>query len=128
MSKRRRVLVLVAVAVTVALLGASGVWLIWPRTAITRQNAAKIQAGMTRTEVEAILGRTPLPRPTDRKIWHRTPDGAEMFGGDYWWEGDLAVIVEFDDAGKVRETQTFEVPDSRAREPFLDRLRRWLRL
>jgi hypothetical protein len=29
--------------------------LLWPRTAITRENAARIQVGMTLTQVEAIL-------------------------------------------------------------------------
>jgi hypothetical protein len=29
---------------------------LWPRTAITRENAAKIQAGMTLPEVAALLG------------------------------------------------------------------------
>jgi SmpA / OmlA family len=127
MTRRSRRLVLFALTagLPVALIAA---WLVWPRTAITRENAAQIREGMTRSEVEAILGRTPIPRPTDRKIWHRTPNGAEMFVGDYWWEGDMVVIVAFDDAGKVRETQTFEVPDSRRRDTFLDKVRRWLHL
>jgi hypothetical protein len=127
MTRRTRRLLLFALTagLPVALIAA---WLVWPRTAITRENAAQIGEGMTRSEVEAILGRTPIPRPTDRKIWHRTPNGAEMFVGDYWWEGDMVIIVAFDDAGKVRETQTFEVPDSRRRDTFLDKVRRWLHL
>jgi hypothetical protein len=32
------------------------VWLLWPRTAITRENADKIRMGMTLAEVETILG------------------------------------------------------------------------
>jgi hypothetical protein len=126
MTRRTRRLLLFTMP-ALALL-AVGVLLLWPRTAITRENAAKIREGMTRAEVEAILGKTPVPRPTDKKIWHRTPNGAEMFVGDYWWEGDMVVIVAFDDAGKVRETQTFEVPDSARRDTFLDRVRRWLGL
>jgi outer membrane protein assembly factor BamE (lipoprotein component of BamABCDE complex) len=51
---RRRLLLFALIAVAVVL--AVGVWLLWPRTAITRENAAKIQAGMTLAEVEAILG------------------------------------------------------------------------
>src|SRR6516165_8145364 len=116
MTRRTRRLLLFTMP-ALALL-AVGVLLLWPRTAITRENAAKIREGMTRAEVEAILGKTPVPRPTDKKIWHRTPNGAEMFVGDYWWEGDMVVIVAFDDAGKVRETQTFKVPDSARRDTF----------
>ena len=33
-----------------------GAWVLWPRTAITRENAAKIVKGMTLGEVEALLG------------------------------------------------------------------------
>jgi hypothetical protein len=35
---------------------AAGAWLLLPRPAITRENAARIQVGMTLTEVEALLG------------------------------------------------------------------------
>ena len=42
-----------AAVVAVALVA----WLLWPRgAAITRENAAKIQPGMARAEVEALLG------------------------------------------------------------------------
>jgi hypothetical protein len=50
----RRLLVLGLPAGLVAL--AVAAWLLWPRTAITRENAAKIQPGMTLAEVEAFLG------------------------------------------------------------------------
>jgi hypothetical protein len=50
---RFAILSLVAVAVVVA----AWVWLFWPRTAITLENARKIRPGMTLAEVEAILGR-----------------------------------------------------------------------
>jgi hypothetical protein len=51
---RRRLLVLGLLA-GLLVLGVGG-WMLWPRTAITRENAAKIETGMTLTEVEAILG------------------------------------------------------------------------
>jgi hypothetical protein len=53
MTTRRRLLVFGPLAVAALVVG---MWLLWPRTAITRENAAKIQAGMTLAEVEAILG------------------------------------------------------------------------
>src|SRR5260370_35884132 len=34
----------------------AGLWLLWPRSAITREKAGKIQEGMTPHEVEAIFG------------------------------------------------------------------------
>ena len=51
MTTRRRLLLpsLLACLATLAVV-------LWPRTAITPENAAKIQAGMTLTEVEALLG------------------------------------------------------------------------
>ena len=52
---RRRVLLLGSAAVVVVGL-AIGVWTLWPRTAITEENAAKLRPGMTLAEVEAILG------------------------------------------------------------------------
>jgi hypothetical protein len=79
---RRRLLIL-AVAGTVVML-AVGAWLFWPRTAITRENAAKIQRGMTLAEVEAILGgpaRDETPkRPLLVKIQgvHPDCDGTRM--------------------------------------------------
>src|ERR1700722_14790543 len=53
---RRRLLVF-GFLVVLVMLGVGGV-VLWaqPRTAITRENAAKIQVGMALTEVEAILG------------------------------------------------------------------------
>jgi hypothetical protein len=64
MSSRRRLLLcgLPATAVVVALV----LWLLWPRTAITPENAAKIRAGMTLAEVEAILGGPPRTEATGR--------------------------------------------------------------
>src|SRR5260370_3248342 len=53
MTTRRRLLLFALP--TVAML-AVGVWLLQPRTAITPENAAKIQVGMTLRVVEAILG------------------------------------------------------------------------
>jgi hypothetical protein len=49
----RRLLLLALAAGLVALTVAA--WLLLPRTAITRENAAKIRPGMTLAEVEAIL-------------------------------------------------------------------------
>src|SRR5690242_5130368 len=58
MSKRRRRFLALGLCVCVLLTG-SVLWLLLPRTAITRENAALIQVGMTRAKVQAILGGPP---------------------------------------------------------------------
>ena len=69
-----RRLLLLALPVALVLIGLG--WMLCPRPSVTWENAAKIREGMTRSEVEAILGRRPGP-PTDRgTIWHRTPNGS----------------------------------------------------
>src|SRR5581483_10591386 len=56
MSRGRLLVVGLRLSVTLALVGV-GAWMVWPRpSAITWDNAAKIKAGMTLREVEAILG------------------------------------------------------------------------
>src|SRR4051812_40868610 len=54
MLTRRRVLVFGIPGAFVA--GLVITWLLWPRTAITADNAAKVREGMTLAEVEALLG------------------------------------------------------------------------
>jgi hypothetical protein len=51
-SRRFLFLSLAAIAVGVAV----GMWLLWPRTVITPDNASRIRQGITIAEVEAILG------------------------------------------------------------------------
>src|SRR5262249_60673684 len=55
MSQRRRRLLLFGLLAVMAAL-AVAVWLVWPRSAINRANYERIEQGMTRAEVEAILG------------------------------------------------------------------------
>lgn len=55
MTTRRRLL-LFGLLAGFTVVGMLVAWLFLPRTAITPKNAAKIQVGMTRSEVESILG------------------------------------------------------------------------
>jgi hypothetical protein len=116
-SPRRLVLVLVA---GIALL-AFGVWLLWPRTAITRENAAKILPGMTLAEVEAILGgpaRDETPkRPLVVKIQGVHPDCE-------WNSDQVSIWLHLDAEGRVRECRAIPVPA----QSGLNRLRRRLGL
>lgn len=81
-----------------------GAWLLWPRTAITRENAAKIQIGMTLAEVEAILGGPVRNDATGPIVVAFDEDGNEL--------GDEARIADF----FVKEGQAirpFPVADER---------------
>jgi hypothetical protein len=73
----RRRLLLFGLLATIAILAT--VWLLWPRTAITRENAAKIQPGITLADVEKLLGcpdrdesTGPLTGEDGRGGWRRT--------------------------------------------------------
>jgi hypothetical protein len=123
---RRRVLLLGSVAVVAAL--AVAVW-VWPRpSAITVENAERIQNGMTRAEVEAILGgparwEASSDAVTTARHGHARPSEPP----DHQWVSDYAVVwVFFDDDGLVLGTMSRAVFPTD--ESLLDRFRRWLRL
>jgi hypothetical protein len=69
----RRRLLLFALPAMLVLVGVVWVafWLAKPRTAITRENAARIQEGMTLAEVETMLGGPPTGQPT--RPWVTSP-------------------------------------------------------
>ena len=54
MITRRRLLLFGMLAI--ATVFAVAVWMLWPRPGITRANAMRIEVGMTRADVEAVLG------------------------------------------------------------------------
>jgi hypothetical protein len=121
MSPRTRRLLLIAVPAFLAALGV-GLWLLWPRTAITPENAAKIQPGMALAEVEAILGGP----ARDEGPEQRTAVNIQSVRPDREWNSaQVSVWVFLDAEGRVRDCRAILVP--RAPRP-LDRLRRWLGL
>jgi hypothetical protein len=144
MTRRRLLLFGVSVAVVVL---SVGVWVFWaqPRTMITRENAARIQVGMTLGEVEAILGgparneSSGQLKPTGdsqtndfrfllalcsgvpEATFHRA-DGMTQA----WTCNTLMVVVAFDlDGRALNDGQCAVCP---VPESPIDRLRRWLRL
>jgi hypothetical protein len=140
MTRRR----LFAIACIVALAAcAIGLWLLWPApSAITRENAAKIKDGMTRAEVEAILGgpaRDETTGPIDiDTTTHEDADVegmhmlmlARVFLADEHpslvWRSDYVIIrMRLDADGVVSVCRV--VPVCREPESPLDRIRRWLR-
>ena len=132
---RRRVL-LGSVAVVVVGL-AIGVWMLWPRTAITEENAAKLQPGMTLAEVEAILGgpaRIETTGPTRADVDMDEQRRFERFMLRQnserrvvsWHSDSVAVYALCGPDGRVLEVFACRV--HRAPEALLDTFRRNLRL
>jgi hypothetical protein len=134
MTTRRRLLLFGLLAGLLAM--AAGVWLLWPRTAITRENAARIQEGMTRQEVESILG-----GPQRVEVGGKTMTGGSgtsrvvhvMKPGVYaefpfWVSVEAWIVVSFDENERVRAGGVECRSVVRNEESPLDKLRRWLRL
>jgi hypothetical protein len=122
----------------------AGLWLIWPRSAITRENAAKIQVGMTLAEVEVILGGPSRDDAGARKVEidfdpdpienERLADAQEerafkdhlMGPRPVQWRSDEVVLTAQFDNGRV--TACAACPVRRVAESPFEKLRRWLGL
>jgi hypothetical protein len=89
---RRRVLLLGSVASVAALVI---VFAVWPRSGINRWNAARIEHGMTRDEVQKILDGPP------REEGGRYSTAISRLPPDVWATPDLLVCIWFDDDGRV---------------------------
>jgi hypothetical protein len=149
MTKRTRRLLALGLPAALVLSLAVAAWLLWAgsRPAITPANGAKVRAGMTRPEVEALLGGPPRNELTGRPLLvagkplvavdqaglavsaqslRETPLVARGLRVDRWQSDDAQVLVGFDPAGRVGECVTF--PMRFADESLLERLRRWLGL
>jgi hypothetical protein len=146
MSNRTRRLLLFGLPAAL-LASAIAAALLWPRTAITRENAARIQVGMTLAEVESILGgpvRDETTGPCVPDLAKEGPGGTphDLDSVERWidflvatsdatpwprWQSNQVMIaVLFDTDGRVSDCHFF--PVRRADETLLDRLRRWLGL
>jgi hypothetical protein len=123
MTTRRRVLLFGLLAGLLAL--GAGVWLLWPRTAITRENAAKIRDGMTLTEVEAILGGPATGQPTRSWITFPDPVGWKSRrhsdeNPSFWWCTDeIHIGVTVTGNGQLTSCRCWNVRN----ESLLDNLR-----
>jgi hypothetical protein len=133
MPLRRRRLLLFGLPVALVLLGL-GILALWPRpSAINPENDANIRDGMTRAEVEDLLGgparnESGLPDNFINDAFVVTNPlrpGGRPLDEQRWASPGYLVVVLFDDSGRVvRHTRfAFEVDRS-----FLDKLRRWLHL
>jgi hypothetical protein len=127
---RRRTLLVALVGL--AVVGAAGVvvlWL-WPRPErVTRENYDRIQIGMGRREVEAILGPPGDYRTGrgDEEVngtfyrgvwepamgfpwgWNHTRMSSSQTGEQAYWVSDsVRIYVFIDDAGHVREARAYK--------------------
>ena len=114
---------LVAVVVGLAVLFAAGAFVLWPRPErITQENCDRIRTGMSRAEVEEILGlpgdyRTgpgatnlgrdviawvidPDVHPYPPSSWSKIDEGPHSWG--YWLGDSFQISVAIDDSGHVQ--------------------------
>jgi hypothetical protein len=123
----RRRLVLLALPVALVLLG-TGAWIVWPRqprTAITPENAAKIQKSMTLAEVEAILD-GPARDETHGVGYFRIPPLCDLGVERREWIGpdcSIRVVLLDNQVFHLMEDETYYSAES-----ALQRIRRWLHL
>lgn len=147
----RRFLLLSLAAVLVGL--AVGTWALWSLradTAITRQSFARIRDGMSREQVEAILGGPPRDESTGPVKWdpfegwegpdrdRMTPEEPQQADFEFFreplaggqpveWISDTVMIqAYFRPDGRLLERTCY--PACRSPESPFERIRRWLGL
>ncbi len=134
----RRRLLLIGPPAAFVVLGV-GAWLLWPRTAITWENASKIREGMTLAEVETLLGGPARDETTGPVVPADTPEGWFLLRermptperraqpeAREWTSEHLMTKTWFDAEDRVVVHAVLVM--RRADENPLDMLRRWLRL
>lgn len=131
MSRRRLLLFGVSVAVVMLDLGGFVLWA-QPRTAITRENAAKLQRGMTLEEVQASLGGparndgTGLIEEDDPNLPPLPISWPENGTLVTWVSSSVKVDICF--ATDDRMVESYVDSIHRVQQSPLDMLRRWLGL
>ncbi len=128
MSRRKRVLLWLAVLVALAGVGLVGLRCATaPKHRLTAESAAQVRRGMTQAEVEAILGAPPGDHTGGRAfLWHHPMSGHGQIPVT-WISAEVVVTAYFDDrSGLVAHCNT--QPTILAQRPLFDRLRRWLGL
>jgi hypothetical protein len=122
--KRRWRLLCLAVTLCLWLSGLL-VWLTLPGPRISQTSFEQIRPGMTRAEVEAVLGVSAGNYTGGRvKIVHGVPpdDGYAEWVGE-----DVAVLVWLDDEGRVSRKECLHTSHLIGRDDsLLRKLRRWL--
>jgi hypothetical protein len=94
---RRRLTLVLGLAIVVLLVAGAGVALLWPTPSEAERKAGLIRERMTRSEVSKVLG--PLPRAAEILL----PDRVEF----RWWQDDTSsIIIAFDSGLGVIEVRT----------------------
>ena len=114
---RHRWLLLAVVAC--GLLATGAYCLTRPRLSINEETCAKIRPGMTRAEVEGLIGGPPGDYTTSPRLRGGCAMAYEIC--DCWVSDEGEIVVEFDD-GRVSQVRFGEVLGP----SFLERLRTWL--
>jgi hypothetical protein len=136
MTTRRRLL-LFGMLAGLLVLGA-GVWLFWPRPGITRENAAKIQPGMTIWQVEHLLGGPARDESTDQLNIDITLKDAILehleqprleFDPEWdwleWKSNTVRLELGFTLDGRVAFHVVLPLCPAVPDDKFIDRVRRW---
>jgi hypothetical protein len=98
MRRRKRLKLLAAVVVVLA---AGTTLALWPRPdRITRASYERIREGMSRADVEAVLG-----PPGDYRTGPTTPEYSLSGGQEGWNTGNGPALITFGDAAEWREPE-----------------------
>ena len=95
-------------AVLIVFCTAGGVFLLWPKSKINQESFLQIQKGMTRHEVERILG-GPSRCEDGYSVTWVGQTGMPMVEEDIWCGEKGAIIIVFD-ADRVSYTRISEKP------------------
>jgi len=107
---RRRLLSMAVLAVASPIIFAFMLW-IWP-SRINIDNCIRFQEGMSRAEVETILG----PPSKDWSQFRKRPFGPSIFE---WIGDDAKIIIYFDNSGLVSQ-KSFSRDSNEQQSPLLD--------
>jgi hypothetical protein len=126
MTNRKRRLFLLGSPLALALLSISVLlWLDSQRPGVTRANFERLQEGMTKAQVEALLNGPPQHITPSGKNYSRLQNGTLLIGQtkEVWGGEQGAAIVVFDEQGGLLYKDWHDSPES-----FLDRIRRMIHL
>src|SRR5581483_10869205 len=100
-------------------------WLLAQQPGVTKANFERIEEGMTRREVEALLGGPPCDDSPSGRNWSELHNGKLTLGWtrEVWGGNHGAARLVFNEEGHVVHKHWSDSP-----EPLLERIRRWLRL
>ena len=104
-----------------------GIWSFHTPHHINHEGFEKLQIGMTEAEVEAVLGRPAGDYAMVASIYYDNFHGASHPQSEArQWNSEEGSITVYFDAGRIVHTEYHDVWV--LEEPFLSKVRRWLRL